>query len=319
MKRPFARGLALVGIVVALVAAMQAGITVTPAGHDYGDVGLGGVVYQDFQMELPPGIAPQDTVYQLSMTTTGPDAKDFLLYTPLIDVPVVTRHVNLIQCPTGPRALVCTESVRFTPTLVGPRQATLVVADNRGNRFTVPLRGKGVEPVCTNRVVFCNYAHLYSGTFGWNYSIIGPASQTKVHVQVTVTNGVAVCNGAETITANGRAQTGAITGKGLFAVEWLEDAMYPFVYRITAACPTPDWPADPDGSAATPSQPAELGHNDMSSDKQSDPSIKPGMTLEQVVIQLNRLQGTLSYPAPETDQLNGVSGNVVVSWNIVRS
>jgi hypothetical protein len=95
--------------------------------------------------------------------------------------------------------------------------------------------------------------------------------------------------------------------------------MYPWVYQITAACPTPDWPPGPNGEAATPSQPAELGHNDRSTYKQPDGLIRQGWTLEQAVAGLYRLQGTLSYPAPETDQLNGVSGAVVVSWNLTRS
>jgi hypothetical protein len=128
-----------------------------------------------------------------------------------------------------------------------------------------------------------------------------------------------VCNGSETLTDNGQSRTGAITGKGLLAVEWLTGDESPYVYRITAACPTPAYPADPDGSAATPSQPAELGHNDQSSDKQSDPFIKPGTTLEKVVAGLARLKGTLTYPAPETDQVNGVSGTVSISWDLVRS
>src|ERR1044071_3101104 len=159
--------------------------------------------------------------------------------------------------------------------LLGPARIGLVAAVS-GNRVTVPLTGKGVQQQCTNRVVFCNYAHLYSGIFSWTYTIVAASSQTKIHVQVNITNGEAVCNGSETLTDNGRSRTGAITGKGLLAVEWLTGDESPYVYRITAASPPPAYPADPDGSAATPSQPAELGHNDQSSDKQSDPFIKPG-------------------------------------------
>lgn len=308
MNRHLARGSALVGI-MGLVAAVQASLTVTPTSHDYGTVGVGGILPKDFRIVLQPGTSNGS---KLSLELVGADAQDFGATHDSLDG-------NSSGCSSGPQGLECVAQVNFSPKTLGPKQASLVVSDNRGATVRVPLTGKAVQPVCTNRVVFCNYAHLYSGTFGWTYSIISPSSQTNVHVQVDITNGVAVCNGAETIAENGRSTTGAITGKGLVAVEWLLDDMYPFVYRITAACPTPDYPAGPNGEAATPSQPAELGHNDMTSDKQPDPWIKPGMTLEHVVTGLYRLQGTLSYPAPETDQSNGVSGNVVITWNLVRS
>ena len=299
-----------VATLAALGAASDAAITVTPTSHDFGSVAVGASMAIEFRIVPSPG-TPQGTVLWLSIK--GPDKPDFK---PNL-IPDITVGPN--QCPSGQQGPVCTQTVSFFPKSLGPKQATLEISDGLGNKVTVPLKGKGVAPICTNRVVFCNYAHLYSGTFGWNRTLNGPNSQYKENVQVTITNGVAVCNGSATQSGPSGSQTGAITGKGLIAVEWLEDPMYPWVYQITAACPTPDWPAGPNGEAATPSQQAELGHNDQSTYHQPDQLIKPGMMLEQAIDALARIQGTLSYPAPETDQLNGVSGAVVVTWNLVRS
>jgi len=290
--------------VATLVAAVRAALTVTPTSHDFGNVAVGGLMAKTFRIVPSPGA---DT---LLWSIQGPDKMDFAGD----DMPSTALYCSSIQ-----QGLVCTRAISFHPKSIGPKQATAIITDGRGGRATVSLIGKGVAPICTNRVVFCNYAHLYSGTFGWTRTLNGPNSQYKENVQVNITNGVAVCNGSATSSGQGKSQTGAITGKGLIAVEWLEDPMYPWVYQITAACPTPDWPAGPDGEAATPSQPAELGHNDQSSYHQPDQLIKPGMTLEQAIDALARIQGTLSYPAPETDQLNGVSGATVISWNLVRS
>jgi hypothetical protein len=304
-------GMVALGGLVLLVAAVRAGITVTPSSYDFGNVAVGASKATDFRIQLSPTTPPATLVL---LSYQGMDKMDF--GTGTVDtIPIAMT----MDCSSTSQGQVCTKTIAFYPKILGPRHATLVISDGRGNQVTVPLKGNGVAPICTNRVVFCNYAHLYSGTFGWNRTLNGPNSQYKETVEVTITNGVAVCNGSATSSGQGTSQTGAITGKGLFAVEWLDDPMYPWVYQITAACPTPDWPAGPNGEAATPSQPAELGHNDQSTYKQSDILIKPGMTLEQAIDVMYRIQGTLTYPAPETDQLNGVSGGVVVSWSLVRS
>ena len=306
------RVLALTGL-VALGAAVQATITVTPVSHDFGDVAVGGAMTQTFQIMPAPG-TPQGTVLWLAIT--GPDKMDFK---PALIPDIIVDTGSINGCPNGPQGPVCTQDVLFYPKSLGPKQATFVITDGLAHRVTVPLKGKGVSPICTNQVVFCNYAQFYSGTFDWVSTINAPNSQYKETVRVDVTNGVAVCNGSATSTDNGQSKTGAITGPGLIAVEWLPDSMYTWVYRITAACPTPDWPPGPNGEAATPSQPAELGHLDRSSDKQTEPQTSRAPTLEQAIAGLARLQGTLSYPAPETDQPNGVNGAVVVNWNLVRS
>jgi hypothetical protein len=247
----------------------------------------------------------------VSYRITGTDAGDFKPDSGQFEQPWV-------GCPSNPPNLACDLYVTFSPKSLGPKVATLEVTDNRGSRATAQLKGNGVYPICENKVVFCNYGFRYSGIFGWTIALKGPASQDSTWATVYVKNGAAVCaGGSSSISSDGQSIRGVISGKGLFAVEWLEDPMYPWVYQITAACPTPNIPASADGyRAASPSQPAELGHNDMTTYKMPDPRIKQGWTLQQAVAQLTTLQGSLRYPAPETDPLNGVSGVVTVVWNL---
>jgi hypothetical protein len=199
--------------------------------------------------------------------------------------------------------------VDFRPTTTGRKAATLLVTDNHGQRVTAALTGEGVTGVgCRMQVVYCNYAHLYSGTFIWTSTLAAPGSQDGEHVQVDVANGVATCNGSASSSEQGNTRTGAITGSGLIAIEFERDDAYRPVYRITVACPTPAWPAGENGEPATPSRPAELGHNEQKSYDQPA-SGPPGMTL----------RGSYSNPAPETDALNGVTGTVSVSWELCES
>jgi hypothetical protein len=169
------------------------------------------------------------------------------------------------------------------------------------------LTGEGI-PGCVMKVVSCNYGPLYSGLFSWSRNLISSGSEHKESVQVKITDGVAKCLGTATDTENGRSITGIIDGPGLFAVEFEPDSHFPLVYRITAACPTPAYPAIPeDGVEATKSQPAELGHNDQNSEKQ------PAKEIAQASV-----EGTIQYKAPETDPVNGVTGTVAISWSLKR-
>ena len=201
--------------------------------------------------------------------------------------------------------------VEFKPRSFGPKQAKLVIRNIRGGTATAVLKGNGVRAICEPLVVFCNYAFLYDGTFSWSYTIVSPQSKTVMDVTVSIVAGRGVCNGSETITENGSSQTGGITGQALVAVEFEIGSLTPDsmkqkdepVYRVTAACPTPEFrrTADSDGSR---SHPAELGHND-----QTSYNVK-GVPIGSPLI------GKLTYPAPETDQSNGVSGNVTVGWTL---
>lgn len=156
------------------------------------------------------------------------------------------------------------------------------------------------EPRCQMKVVSCNYAHLYSGQFSWTSTLNGTASQSHEQVTVTVKNGVANCLGTVRTTDQGRTTSGTISGPGLFAVEFERDSSDKLVYRITAACPTP-------AGAGSPAQPAELGHNDRETYQQ-----------RATMIAQKELKGGSNYPAPETDEVNHVTGSVQVSWNITR-
>ena len=185
-------------------------------------------------------------------------------------------------------------------------------------RATAQLMGTAVQQ-CEFKVVSCNYAHLYSGRFGWTSTLNGPATQYKENVQVGWVNGVASCIGSATTAFEGKSWTGTISGPGLLAIEWVDDPVYPWVYRITAACPTPDWPAGPNGEPATPSRRAELGHNDQSTYNMPDAAITAGMSLQQAIARVTRLQGSITNPSPDTDALNGVTGSITVSWDFNRN
>jgi len=150
------------------------------------------------------------------------------------------------------------------------------------------------------KVVSCNYAYLYSGQFSWDNTINGSASQFHEQITLAVNNGVADCQGSVKETENGQTTTGTVSGPGLFAVEFERDSVNQLVYRLTAACPTV-------AGMGSPVQPAELGHHDMETYQQR------ATTIAQKLI-----QGGSSYPAPETDPANGVTGTVRVSWKITR-
>jgi len=157
-------------------------------------------------------------------------------------------------------------------------------------------------------VVHCNYAHLYGGKFSWTSDLSAPQSRHHEQVDVELVGGLATCSGAASDTENGRTRTGPIAGMGLFAIEFERDSASRPVYRITVACPSPDWPAGPNGEPATPSKPAELGHDEQQSYDQPAPA-PPGM----------KLVGSYTTPAAETDALNGVSGSLTVTWTLCPS
>ncbi len=150
------------------------------------------------------------------------------------------------------------------------------------------------------KVVSCNYAYLYSGQFMWDNTLNGSASQFHEQVTVGVINGVANCLGTVKETEHGPTTTGTISGPGLFAVEFERDSVNQLVYRLTAACPTV-------AGMGSPVQRAELGHHDMETYQQRATAIAQKL-----------IEGGASYPAPETDPVNGVTGTVQISWRITR-
>jgi hypothetical protein len=151
-------------------------------------------------------------------------------------------------------------------------------------------------------VVHCNYAHLYNGTFYWTIDLKGPAGESSWKVQMAFQNGVASCGGTQTDISNGQTTVEQIRGNGLIAVEFNKDNNNNWEYVITGACPAPPW-------MGAPGRPAELGHDPY---HYIDP--QPAKKLAQ-----DSLIGSLTYPAPESDPANGVTGSVNVRWKLGRS
>jgi hypothetical protein len=176
-------------------------------------------------------------------------------------------------------------------------------------------------------VVPCNYGALYTGTMTWSKLLVTQqqslnASSTQRRTEsvvVTITKGQAVCAG--TLDEN-RATTGdvptrgklraTISGKALFAVEFGKTSGKDY-YLVTVACPSEAgtdsiqdlrslaW----NGNVIT-STPPELDGREMQSDKQPATSI--GMNLI----------GTITFPHPDEDPVNGSSGTVTVKWDLRR-
>jgi hypothetical protein len=169
----------------------------------------------------------------------------------------------------------------------------------------------GAEP-CEAKVVPCNYAHLYSGSFSWQSELLGPYGQNRRSVTVTVVKGTATCDGSETdvnISKVGdqtytTTEVGTIKGPGLIAVEFENDSAGAVIYRVTGACPSPRWEA----ARQSPVQPAELG-NSYEEESYNQPA--SAMWID--------LVGNRSELHPDTDQVNGVSGTIRVTWSLKRS
>jgi hypothetical protein len=283
------------GALLVVGAARAAVVTITPAAYDFGKTAApNGVAMHRFTMSSAVGD-------DLDISITGPNAAEFGIWENGTQSGTYTTYCIDTN---GNRSASCPLDVDFRPSSRGIKTATLMVANRRGERATATLRGEGVAPECEMKVVFCNYAHLYTGTFRWTSNLSGAGSQSSEQVQVDVIRGAATCNGSATSSDGGRSLTGAITGSGLVAVEFERGDTAGLFYRITVACPTPDWPAT-DDAAAVPSQPAEMGHNDRSTYEQAATAVS----------QLG-LKGSSSYPAPETDAVNGVTGAVSISWSL---
>lgn len=288
-----------------ILGATTLAITITPISHDYSQVPVSALASQSFRVTLPAATQAGTT---LTFTIAGADPNDF------VSAQAGKTVDPFTGCSAGAQAITCTDSVGFRPKSLGPKQATLVVTDNHGNRATAALKGIGVAPLCTHTVVPCNYAHYFSGTFGWRSVSSGPGGSDTETVDVNVVNGIALCSGGSTSSAQGRTRTGSINGPGLIGVEFLPDPVHTWVYRITVACPSVAWPATAD-EPATASEPAELGRGEQSSDKQ--PTGGVGLTLEQAIARLARLQKSITFPG--NDPANGVTGSLTISWNLVRS
>ena len=139
----------------------------------------------------------------------------------------------------------------------------------------------------------------YTGTFNWTIHVQSSVASHDETVSVGIgADSVVSCAGQASDTFDGQTTTGQIFGPGLLAVEFTTDAAGKLVYEITAACPSAAFPGEE-------VRPAELGKN-YTLESYEQPATSKQMDLH----------GGSTYPAPETDPLNGVSGDVSVAWNL---
>lgn len=298
----------------------HANITVRPATHDFGEHTVNSLSPEiTFRMTFTSMLLFIDSV---TVKVAGQNPGDFGLVKGgfgTIDLGLSSDTAISFRdhCATVGNGIECTVDVRFRPRSVGPKLARLDIDDLQGNRASAQLAGKGIAVTCLHRVVPCNFAHMWSGRFGWTSVTKGPDSRDSTDVSVRVTNGVAFCRGLVEETSQGTTRIAEIRGPGLVAVELLKDPVYPWVYLITVACPSPDWPEDPSsGTPATPSRPAEMGHEEQSSEKQ--PATSKNITLEELLSEeLSRLEGQITHR--DSDPASGSSGYITITWNLTRS
>jgi hypothetical protein len=262
-------------------------ITVSPTNVDYGNVAVRAITYRTITVG---GVPHGDSA---TATLTGLNAGDWFI------------NGGGNKClDESKKGYPCAFEIGFMPKSKGPKSAKLVVA-YRGSTASSTLKGIGVDAVCEQKVVLCNYAHLYKGVFSWNEGLRGPNSSTVTVMQADIDGLTVACNGTMTITDEGGTHVFTSNGKGLVAVEFKIDDQERKVYNITVACPSP-------GNAGKPSQPAELGHFDMQTYDQLHP--QRGVP----VVEGMDLAGNSSYENPAADALNGVTGQVIVRWNLKR-
>jgi hypothetical protein len=283
-------------------ATAQSSVSITPATHDFGRVAVGALREKLFTLG---GATRGDAVVAL---LEGNDAAHWVFASNggMINGNQWSDPCLLVRAAPGPPT--CTILLDFRPRWVGPKRAVLRVTDAKGGTATAVLTGMGVPPLCTVTLVPCNYAHLYDGTFSWKIHLQGQAGSDELGIQVAITEGEAVCTGTQVSRGpGGTSWTGSIVGPGLFAVEFIPDPLHTLAYRFTVACPSARFPDHVDGSSGRDSEPAKLGS---SYSIVTDP--QPARVIGEP------LAGAVTYPAPESDPDNGVSGTVAVQWNLWR-
>lgn len=225
----------LVAVLVLLASAIQGAasagarpaISLDPTAHDFGQGLIRGDAWVRFELG---GVLRGDSV---TMRLTGPDSADFGLR---------AFPVGPNPCSPDPwgRSRDCDIIASFHPRSTGPKRAVLEVVDEAGDRATATLTGVGVMPLCTNEVVWCNYAHYYSGHFTYSENIQTERSRSSTTVTVWVRQGDAVCIGGRTQFERGgdpETQTEEINGPGEVGVEFLPGEADSVVYQISIGCP----------------------------------------------------------------------------------
>jgi len=247
----------VVGLAVCPPVSAQSRLAVAPGSHDFGTAALNATIPFEFQLT---GVTAS-TADSLRVSLAGPDAGDWYVSTapPPNDWqgcywggrndPASARVLgHAVPFPGSCSPLVVT----FRPRSVGPKTATLVLTDHRGNRVTAMLRGEGIEAGCQPVLVPCNYAGLYSGTIKFKSVDTTTTDDFKslqeTVITVTVIGGTAQCSGSVTeweirghkgVPESEMKGRGDITGPGLVAIEFDFREGAP-VYIVTFSCPEPD-------------------------------------------------------------------------------
>lgn len=281
----------------ALGAVAHRALTLVPSSHDFGKAAVQGEAYREFRIS---GVTAT-TAPTLKAELTGRDAVDWYLQNDGMACWWPGRQdPNYRNDNPSSFGGTCEPfAVTFHPKTEGRKSAVLVVVDQLGNRVTAQLTGEAVPALCTNRVVFCNYAHLYSGAFHQTYNIEAQDSHLRSSVSVTVTKGEALCVGTQTQFQRGadpETVTKEITGPGLFAVEFLKDENDSLKYRISFGCPEPARRGERGAPPTYASTATELN--------------------QAVMYAQDLLAGSEDYPAPEADPENGVTGMVRTTWEL---
>lgn len=175
-------------------------------------------------------------------------------------------------------------------------------------------------PECTPYVVECNYyARFYSGPVVQARTLRSEGKtvqDSRDSVTVTIGGGQVSCSGTTSTTRMSSdppykyTEHGTISGKGLFALETPKGIVSDATYTIRIACPTPamQWRAEEKG------QPVKSG-----SEPWAPADLKVALIeiIEKPEVDFTLLEGRETYPHPESDEANAVTGTVRVTWRLV--
>ena len=133
-------GLSLLGVaaVSSTAGAVTAPLTVTPSGLDFGSVTLGDIVGPE-TFQLTNTGSGYDVISTTGTTVSGPGANDYFALPDTGNCPSPDLQGNITLAPAG----TCTFDTFFIPGALGPRPATVTVADSLHSGVTLALNGVG--------------------------------------------------------------------------------------------------------------------------------------------------------------------------------
>jgi len=133
-------GLSVVGVaaISGSAGASTSPLTVTPSSLDFGSVTLGDVVGPQGFVLTNTGSGP-DVISTTLTTVTGPGANDYFAIPDPDNCPSPDLQGDITLAPAG----TCTLDTFFIPGALGPRSATVNVADTLNSGVTLTLNGVG--------------------------------------------------------------------------------------------------------------------------------------------------------------------------------